>query len=289
MSVSVIIPTKNRPHDLELAIESLLSQTRLPDELIIVDQTAEKSFTKSIPIPLQYIHNPTFSGACEARNAAMTVAKGNIWLFLDDDVVLEARFIEEILAAYKSDVAGVSGIITNYTKPPLGRLLWDTIFMRGPFHDDRQRVYWQSATLANSKPIRVRQLGSGLMSFRASAIRGVRFDSNSKSGAPGEDLDFCEQIRGNKILVIAPKARLVHKKSPQARSVGHWLSRHVETYYYLHQRHWRYGFWNNVCFAWLRVGYAFAAVLSCIKRRTFDSWSAWREGARTGLERAKKE
>src|SRR5579872_6041870 len=128
--ISVIIPTKNRPHDLELTVQSLLRQTRWPDELILVDQSSEKSFIKPIPIQLRHIHDPSIRGLTEARNAGMAIANGSIWLFLDDDVILEPTFIQELLAAYSPDVTGVSGIITNYTKPAFGRLAWDTTFMR---------------------------------------------------------------------------------------------------------------------------------------------------------------
>ena len=289
-SLSVIIPTKNRPRDLEATIDSLVAQTHLPDEIIVVDQSLGKSFTKPIPIPLRYIHDPKIGGEAEAKNVVMDTAKSNIWLFLDDDVVLEPEFVEELLAAYSPEVAGVSGIITNYTRPHLARHLWNTVFMRGPFKDVRQRVYWKSATLRNSKPIRVHQFGGGLMSFRASSVKNIRFDDNSKGASPGEDLDFCAQFPRSEVLVIAPKARLVHNKTPQARPVIHWLSLHVQVYYYLHQRHWRSGVWNNICFAWLKAGYASAAVLSCIRRGSSDSWFAWREGARKGvaLARAKE-
>jgi glucosyl-dolichyl phosphate glucuronosyltransferase len=287
LSVSVIIPTKDRPGDLEATIESLLRQTRPPDEIIVVDQSAARSFTKPIPIPLRYIHDPKIGGLTEAKNAGMKASQGDIWVFLDDDVILEPRFLEELLAAYSPDVAGVSGIITNYTKPRLGRLLWDTIFMRGPFRDVRQRIYWKAASLKDAKPIPVRQFGGGLMSFRASSIQGLRFDANSKGASPGEDLDFCAQIPRDRILVMAPKARLVHNKTPQARASVHWLSLHAQVYYYLRERHWRFGLWNKICFAWLKAGYASAALLSCLKRRSPDSWIAWREGARKGFELAR--
>lgn len=283
ISVSVIIPTKNRPHDLEATIDSLLGQTRLPDELIVVDQSSEKSLTKPVPIPFRYIHDPGIRGAGEARNAAMAVARGNIWLFLDDDVLLESDFIHQLLAAYSPEVVGVSGIVTNYTKPPFGRLLWGTIFMRGPFEDVRQRIYWNCAELTNSNPIRVHQFTAALMSFRASALRGIRFDTNNTGASLGEDLDFCAQFERDSILLIAPKARLIHKQTPQARAIVHWLAPHAQAYYYLRERHWRAGVWNNVCFAWLKVGYALAAVISCVKRRSFDSWNAWRQGARRGV------
>ena len=287
LSVSVVIPTKNRPRDLQATIESLLAQTRPPNEIIVVDQSSAKSFTTPITIPLRYIHDPRIGGLAEAKNAAMKTAQGDIWVFLDDDVILEPQFLEELLAAYSPDVAGVSGIITNYKKPRLGRLLWDMAFMRGAFKDVRQRIYWKAGRLANSKPIRVRQFGGGLMSFRASSIKGLRFDANSKGASPGEDLDFCAQIPGDRILVIAPKARLVHNKTPQARAFVHWLSLHAQVYYYLRERHWRSGLWNQICFAWLKAGYASAALLSCLKRRSSDSWSAWREGARKGIALAR--
>jgi len=41
-SLSIIIATKNRPADLEKAIQSVLVQTRLPNELVLVDQSPER-------------------------------------------------------------------------------------------------------------------------------------------------------------------------------------------------------------------------------------------------------
>ena len=281
-SVSIIIPTKNRAQDLETTIRSIVHQTMLPLQLIVVDQSSQRSFHESLPFRLDYIHDTKIRGLTEARNRGTAIALGDIWLFLDDDVVLEPDFVEELLAAYSFTVAGVSGIITNYSSPPHGRLLWDTLFMRGPFADDRQRVYWSAAGLTASEPIRVRQFGGGLMSFRAEVIRSVRFDENNRGAAPGEDIDFCAQLPPNTVLLINPRARLVHKKSPEARTPVHWLTLHAQVYYYMRERHWRKGVWNNLCFAWLNVGYALAASLSCLKRMSLAPWRAWREGARKG-------
>jgi GT2 family glycosyltransferase len=282
-SVSAIIPTKNRAQDLEITIESLLRQTRLPDELILVDQSPETSFTKPISIPIHYMHDPGLSGLTAARNAAMKVARGDIWLFMDDDVVLEPTFLEEILAAYRPDVTGISGIITNYKRPPLGHLLWESIFMRGPFLDDRQRVYWNAAQIRDAAPIRVRQFTGALMSFKADAIRESQFDINLTGACPGEDLDFCASLPNGSILLIAPKARLVHKRSPEGRSSVHWLALHAQVSYYMRERHWRHGIRSNVYFFWLNVGYMLAASLSSLKRVSPQPWRAWRDGARKGI------
>ena len=59
LTVSVIIPTKNRSADLARTIETLLQQTVQPLELIIVDQSAEPSFIEKINIPTVCIHDPT--------------------------------------------------------------------------------------------------------------------------------------------------------------------------------------------------------------------------------------
>lgn len=285
----MIIPTKNRAEDLAKTIESLLSQTVRPAELVIVDQSAEKSYTDFLPIPVLYIHDQTLSGASHARNVGMDHARGDILLFLDDDVVMERSFIEEILAAYSDGVTGVSGAITNYQKPSFPRYLWDVVFFRGPFRDDRQPIYWNAARNATSPPVRVQQFGGGLMSFRRSEILSHRFDTQLTGACPGEDIDFCLRLPKESVLLINPKARLIHKRSPDGRDSTNWLALQAQVYNYLRQRHWREGFWNNVCFSWLNVGQMAAAMLASVKRGSLEPWRAWREGARKGIAIARGE
>jgi len=279
-SLSIIIATKNRPADLEKAIQSVLVQTRLPNELVLVDQSPERSFAKPINIPIRYIHDPGLSGAGTARNAGMDVASGDIWLFLDDDVILEPDFIEKILAAYREGVTGVSGVVTSYSRPALGQLLWETLFVRGPFLDDRQRVYWRAERLKAAKPIRVRQFGAGLMSFRSCVIKQLRFDPNLAGASPGEDIDFCARLPRGSVLLITPRARLFHKRSPAGRNQAHWLLLHAQVNSYMRQRHWRSGIRNHLCFAWLNVGYALATSISVLRRGSLEPWRAWQEGLR---------
>jgi len=282
VTVSVIIPTKNRPVDLARTIETLVVQTVSPLELIIVDQSAEKSFDQPVPFPVRWIHDPTLSGLTTARNAALKQARGDILLFLDDDVLLQPDFIEEILKPYDSSVTGVSGIITNYSLPPLKQRLWETIFQRGPFHDERQAIYRSAGRLGDAKPIRVRQFGGGLMSFRASAIRDHRFDPNLTGASPGEDIDFCAGLPKGSVLLIAPRARLIHNRSPESRDPTHWLSVAAQVGSYMRDRHWKRGLRNNLCYAWLNVGYVLAAALSSLKKGSAAPWKAWREGVRKG-------
>jgi len=214
----------------------------------------------------------------------MELAQGEIWLFLDDDVFLEPNFIEEILKTYDVRVAGVSGIITNYSTPPLRQRLWERIFQTGPFRDERQAIYRNAGWLRESRPLRVRQFGGGLMSFRASATRGKRFDTNLTGPCPGEDIEFCAGFGKDDVLLITPRARLVHNRSPENRDSVHWLSVHAQVSYYMYERHWRRGIWNRVCYLWLNAGYAILTAYSCLKGRSVAPWRAWREGAQAGRD-----
>jgi GT2 family glycosyltransferase len=282
--VSVIIPTKNRSADLERTIGSLLIQTVKPFELIIVDQSSNPSFRQNIPIPVHYIHDPALSGASVARNVGMDHAQGDVWLFLDDDVLLEPNFIEEILRAYGEDATGVSGIITNYSVPPFRQRIWENIFQIGPFRDERQKIYRHANRYRQSDPIPVRLFGGGLMSFRAAAIRLHRFDPNLTGPSPGEDIDFCMGLPRESILVITPRARLIHNHSAKNRNDAHWLSVHAQVFYYMRERHWRDGVWNNLCFLWLRAGYATLAIYALLAKRSLETWRAWRRGAKVGTD-----
>ena len=46
--LTVVIPTRNRPADLTNAIKSLCYQSRLPDELIVVDQSVDDLSIRSV-------------------------------------------------------------------------------------------------------------------------------------------------------------------------------------------------------------------------------------------------
>jgi len=282
-TISVIIPTKNRSADLQETIRTLLAQTRKIDELIVIDQSKTESFLKSGSLPLKYIYDPRITGASQARNEGMKHATGDVWLFLDDDVILEPDFVEKLLASYAPGVTGVSGIITNYHAPHVAQRAWTVTFQRGPFRDTRQKIYYEAQKLAGSPPIRVRQFGAGLMSFRADAIRGLRFDENLRGLSFAEDIDFCARLPRNSVLVITPQARLVHKKSIEARNPVHWLDLHAQGTNYMRQRHWHHGVGNDLCFAWLNVGYALAALLSAARRMSSEPWKAWKRGAQRGL------
>jgi len=263
--LTVIIPTKNRPDALERTVGSILAQSKLPDEwkLIVIDQSAGEESRRRIEamgLPsLDYMHNPAIRGVSAARNAAMECAEEGIWLFLDDDVVLEPDFIQQLLAVYQQypEVSGVAGLITNYVH--VGTQIWRRTFVRGPFQDERQPIYWRAKELRNSKPIGVRWFTGAAMSFRSVAIGKVRFADTLRTA---EDMDFCLRLRAG-ALVIAPRAGLLHLRSPIGRSQEHWLRQHAHDHVFLYRKHFRK---HRIAYCWLLCGYIVAIVGGCVLR-----------------------
>lgn len=103
MKISVIIPTYNRKHTLQRAIDSVLSQTFKPYEIIIVDD-GSKDGTKEWLLQnypsVQYIHQPN-NGVSSARNKGIQISQGSWIALLDSDdewmpekLEYQSRFLE---------------------------------------------------------------------------------------------------------------------------------------------------------------------------------------------------
>ena len=103
MKISVIIPTFNRKHTLQRAIDSVLAQTFKPFEIIIVDD-GSKDGTKEWLLQnypsVQYIHQPN-NGVSSARNKGIQISQGSWIALLDSDdewmpekLEYQSRFLE---------------------------------------------------------------------------------------------------------------------------------------------------------------------------------------------------
>ena len=289
MTLSAIIATKNRAATLSGTLETVLLQTVPVDELVIVDQSSDASTreliarfprdprSKGTALPeVIYLYDPALSGAGAARNVGIERARGDLLIFLDDDVLLEEDFFEHLAAAYRHnpELGGVQGIITNYTRPPLRSRLLETIFLLGPFRDERMPIYWDAETLRHRPPIPVRKFTSCLMSVKRTALGEERFDAGYNGR--GEDIDLSWRLSELHPLVIAPAARAKHLRTPLARSPESWLTGSLLGYYYLYHRIWNTSLSNRLCFEWLKCGYGLIALFSSIRRRSRAPWSAFR-------------
>ncbi len=104
--VSVYIPTHNRAHLIERAIQSVLNQTYSNIEIIVVDDASsdktphilKKLSEKNQCISFFSLGKP--KGACAARNLAISKAKGKFITGLDDDDLFLPHRIADFLDEY---------------------------------------------------------------------------------------------------------------------------------------------------------------------------------------------
>jgi GT2 family glycosyltransferase len=125
--VSVVVPTYQRPELLRRCLRDLVAQTAAPDsyEIVVVDDAS--------PEPVEPILAPEFRQAAPAvrwvrvernspalaRNAGIEAARGDLILFIGDDIFANPRMVEEHLRIHGSGSPRVAGLCRLETDPSL--------------------------------------------------------------------------------------------------------------------------------------------------------------------------
>ncbi len=109
--LSVAICTRNRPEKVGRALRSLLSQSRPPLEILIVDNAPCDDATRTLVArefpQVRYLREPV-RGLDAARNLALRAAAGEVVAFLDDDAVADRDWAAAILAPFADPRVGAS-------------------------------------------------------------------------------------------------------------------------------------------------------------------------------------
>jgi len=121
MTISICIPTYQRPEMLRASLASVLSQTLLPSEILIGDDSKDDRterlvarFTDS-SVPIRYIrHRPSLGQALNV-NSLFQAAQGEKILLLHDDDLLLSTAIEHLVRGFESE----ANIIAVYGKQQL--------------------------------------------------------------------------------------------------------------------------------------------------------------------------
>ena len=101
MNISVIIPTFNRAHTLTRALDSVLAQSYLPKEIIVVDDGSNDEtgvLLENYPV-IKYVKLAENSGVSHARNVGIEGACGEWIALLDsDDAWLPVKLAKQVAA-----------------------------------------------------------------------------------------------------------------------------------------------------------------------------------------------
>ena len=112
MFVSVIATVKNEGESLRPLMDSLIQQTRLPDEIVIcdggsTDQTVEILMEYQMWLPLKVLIRPDCN-ISQGRNVAIAAARGPIIAATDAGVVLAPYWLEELVRPIEAGETAVS-------------------------------------------------------------------------------------------------------------------------------------------------------------------------------------
>lgn len=188
MRISVIIPTYNREDLVGRTIESVLAQTRLPDEILVVDDGSQDNTASVIQRlaertgGLVRYHPRVNGGQSAARNTGMEVASPDCdaLLFLDSDDLLQpttlAKLEQALLAEPDACLAFCRAQYINVDDQPL--IVPNTALVDEP----RNGSMWNRLLQGNC----IRSTGAVLI--RRDALNAVgSFDATM---CPNEDWDM---------------------------------------------------------------------------------------------------
>jgi len=227
LEISVVIPTKNRATELISAVDSVMVQSHLPCELIIVDQSEEDDLCNIIEsryanthpkIKLIYIYNRDLKGLVHAKEVGIKHASSSLVCFLEDDIVLTRDFLKKLSLTFQDKkILGCSGVIINHPIQPKIKNILFNFFHIGIFKDSRYKIYCNYESY--NELIKTDKLSGGLTMWRKSLFDVVKFDNNIYFHY-FEDIEFSTRVEflypGS--LRINPSAQIYHYPSLINRS-----------------------------------------------------------------------
>jgi glycosyltransferase involved in cell wall biosynthesis len=250
LSYSAVIPTKDRQEAADAAVEVLLSQTRLPGRIVVVDASTVpyrpaariKARAASAGVGVEVVRSPPSTSA--QRNLGARHVQTPIVLFLDDDVRLPPDYAAVLLERWEAvgleAFGGMAG--TPAVAPRQGAIARAVRRMAMLNYVDPSA---EAMSLRRSGNVRyvpepreavlVPALGAGATAYRTELVRMHPFDERFRGYAPGEDLEMAFRVGTSAPLVQTPEVRWTHLWDPRERaSPTRWRVRgRCETYFRL--------------------------------------------------------
>ena len=180
--VSVIVPTHDRPQQLTACLHSLLALHYPAYEIIVVDNAPDTNATVKLieglshaPHEVRYVREDR-QGPSWARNCGITIAKGEILAFTDDDVVVDSYWLAEMVKSFMGDgdVVCATGLVLPMELDTPAQLLFEEV---GGYNKGfEQRIFSFEGDQAELPlhPYIAERFGTGAsMALKAAFIRSV--------------------------------------------------------------------------------------------------------------------
>ncbi|MCC6612389.1 MAG: glycosyltransferase [Anaerolineae bacterium] len=260
LTVSIIIPTYDRPDDLRECLDSLTQQhSRQPVEIVIADNHPESGQTAAVVAAypdVKLVDEPRM-GISYARNAAILASSGAILIATDDDVIAPPDYVDTVLAQFANPAVDVvTGNVLPHKLETDAEKLFEKYTPLGRGYDPATfDADWFRSFHLRSVPAHYTGVGANWACRRAVLAdpRVGLFNEVLGSGSPTGTADdtymFYRILRAGYTIHYEPSVWVWHKHRSTWDTLRHQLHNHskgmiafeIETF--LNDGDWR-GLWQ---------------------------------------------
>lgn len=283
MQISAVIPTYNRPKELNRCLDSIIVQTRPPAGVLVIDngtgtdsknlvEGRKKEFEKK-GIILKYIKNERENSLTVAKNIGIKHSTREIISFLDDDLVLDKKYYEEITKTYERipNALGVEGHNQSAEKNIMVKIIkaFNKLFYIDSMDDKKCKVF---PSLGVTYPPSLDDVIScewlsGASTYKKVILEEIKPDENLKKYSHNEDQDLSYRIfkKYPNSLFLTPHAKYWHEGAREGRIPTRELIYMAEVYdLYLFYKNMDQNLKNKLIYLWSRLGRIFKFALLLI-------------------------
>lgn len=252
LTFDVVIATRNRPDALALTIPLLLSQSRLPQKLIVIDSSDDHAPVAQVVAEttqghdVEVIVEHSEKGLTRQRNRGLTHVSAEIVFLPDDDTLFFPGASEAIMEVYERDTEGKVAAVNPGISlvPPPGALDGAGYAMSDAHIAEAKTVKWRTKIgrmmpdinprmvvgkalvarapdlpwMAEIDAVHVEWMTGFRMTFRAEAIKAVGFEPVFGGYSLFEDTDASWAVTDYGCVVGARKGKVYHHRFPGGRA-----------------------------------------------------------------------
>lgn len=217
MEITVVIPTFRRRDGLLRALEAVRAQHH--GEIVVVDNATPPTVD---PVEgVEVVHERT-PGASAARNRGIADARGDVVVFVDDDVVPQPGFVDALVSPIADGRADATG----------ARIVLDPTVPRPRWFDDGLAPYLTEWDVGPTRRLGSREFfvtaGCAVRTRLLREIGGFeeRLGPSGRAHLVNDDVRLCQRLhaRGARLWYVA-EAVAVHELPPDRLRPGYVLRR----------------------------------------------------------------
>jgi len=214
--LAVVIPTKDRPKELNRLFESICKQEVLPNQTIVIDggkADSDNILKKFSHLNIDYA-KINIASLTTQRNLGITFLKPDISLvcFFDDDITLEKNSLSNMLKFWENATEDVAGATFNNMNHAFRNpTFFERVFLvKAGKPGGVLRSGFQGLPCSLKETTQVDWLIGCSMVFRRKIFDEFKFDEWFDGYAHCEDVDFCYRVGKKYKLYAVADAKIYH-------------------------------------------------------------------------------